>query len=287
MQREIDRSGLKVTAIGLGAMPLSIAGRPDAEQALRVIEAFVDAGGDFIDTANVYCLDDGDIGHNERLIHDALTRLGRRDDVLVATKGGLRRPRGDWTVDGRPEFVHASCEASLAALGTEVLDLYQLHAVDPGVDFLDTLGVLITLKAEGKIRHLGLSNVDTGQLETALRHTPVASVQNRCNPLSQGDFANGLVDLCRARGVTYIAYSPVGGHFGHKRLADQPMLIELAARYACSPERIALAWLLHKGDHILPIPGASKPASILDSLKAMDLVLDPSDVVAIDRLRRG
>ena len=119
MQREIDRSGLRVKAIGLGAMPLSIAGRPEPEQAFRVIEAFVDAGGDFIDTANVYCLDDSDIGHNERLIHNALTRLGRRDEVLVATKGGLRRPRGDWTVDGSPEWLRTSCEQSLAALGTE------------------------------------------------------------------------------------------------------------------------------------------------------------------------
>ena len=130
MQREIDRSGLLVTAIGLGAMPLSIAGRPGPEQAFRVIEAFVNAGGDFIDTANVYCLDDGDIGHNERLIHDALTRLGRRE-VLVATKGGLRRPRGEWTVDGSPEWLRASCEQSLAALGTEVITLYRAPCPGP------------------------------------------------------------------------------------------------------------------------------------------------------------
>ncbi len=287
MQREIGRSGLEVTAIGLGAMPLSLAGRPEAEPAFRVIEAFVDGGGDFIDTANVYCLDDGDIGHNERLIGRALTRLGRRDRVLVATKGGLHRPRGNWTVDGRPEFLRASCEASLAALGAEVIDLYQLHAVDPDVDFLETLGALIALRGEGKIRYVGLSNVDPGQLAIALQHTPIASVQNRCNPLSQGDFENGLVDLCRARGVTYIAYSPVGGHFGHRRLASEPLLSRIAAKYATSPQCAALAWLLRKGDHILPIPGASKPASILDSLKAMDLVLDPSDITAIDRLPHG
>lgn len=288
MQREIDRSGLRVKAIGLGAMPLSIAGRPEPEQAFRVIEAFVDAGGDFIDTANVYCLDDGDIGHNERLIANALTRLGRRDKVLVATKGGLRRPRGEWTVDGSPEWLRASCEASLAALGTDFITLYQLHAVDPAVDFRETLGALIALKGEGKIRHIGLSNVDPGQLETALQHTAIASVQNRCNPFSQGDFQNGLVELCETRGITYIAYSPVGGHFAPRRWwrAD-PLWARLAAKYAFSPQCIALSWLLHKGDHILPIPGASKPASILDSLKAMDLTLEPSDIEAIDRLPRG
>lgn len=287
MQREIDKSGLEVKAIGLGAMPLSIAGRPEPEQAFRVIEAFVEAGGDFIDTANVYCLDDGDIGHNERLIYAALTRLERRDRVLVATKGGMRRPRGDWTIDGSPEWQRASCEQSLKALGTDVITLYQLHAVDPAVDFLDTLGTLIALKAEGKIRHIGLSNVDSAELQTALAHTPIASVQNRCNPFAQRDFRTGLVDLCRDRGVTYIAYAPVGGHFGHERLGADPVLRQLAQKYACSPQRIALAWLLQKGEHILPIPGASKPASILDSLKAMDLTLEDSDIEAIDRLPRG
>ena len=152
------------------------------------------------------------------------------------------------------------------------------------MDFRETLGALIALKQEGKIRHIGLSNVDPGQLETALQHSAIASVQNRCNPFSQGDFKNGLVDLCKARGVTYIAYSPVGGHFGHQRLSADPLLAPLAAKYASSPQCIALSWLLHKGDHILPIPGASKPASILDSLKAMDLMLEPSDIEAIDRL---
>ena len=169
MQREIDRSGLRVKAIGLGAMPLSIAGRPEPEQAFRVIEAFVDAGGDFIDTANVYCLDDSDIGHNERLI-------ARRPDAPRAARPGAGRHQGRAApaargVDrGREPRVAARVVRSRASRpwARNVITLYQLHAVDPAVDFRETLGALIALKAEGKIRHIGLSNVDPGQLETAL-----------------------------------------------------------------------------------------------------------------------
>jgi aryl-alcohol dehydrogenase-like predicted oxidoreductase len=284
MIREIDGTGLRVTAIGLGAMPLSIQGRPDERAALEVIETFLAAGGDLIDTANVYCLDDSDIGHNERLIARALDQLGKRADTLVATKGGLRRPKGDWVTDGDPAFLRRSCEQSLKALGVEQIALYQLHAVDPNVGLLPSLEALIRLKEEGKIAHIGLSNVDRATLETALRHTPIASVQNRCNPFDQGDFASGLVDFCGARGVAYIPYGPVGGHRGHARLSQNALLGRIAEKHGTSRYCVALAWLLAKGDHILPIPGASKPASIADSLRALRVALSPEDIAAIDRL---
>lgn len=287
MEREIDRSGIRVRAVGLGAMPLSLAGRPSEAAALEVIDAFVAAGGQFIDTANVYCLDDADLGHNERLIGKALSRLDGSRGVIVATKGGLRRPRGDWTVDGRPEWLRSSCEQSLKALDAEAITLYQLHAVDPAVDLLDSLAALVRLQEEGKILHLGLSNVGPEELERALRRSAIASVQNRCNPFDQRDFHNGLIETCRLRGLSYIAYSPVGGHHGHARLSRDPVLRRLADRYRVSAYRIALAWLLHKGEHILPIPGASKVASILDSLKATELRLEAEDIAAIDRIGGG
>ncbi|MBV8062105.1 MAG: aldo/keto reductase, partial [Nevskia sp.] len=132
-KRTIGRTDLSVNPIGLGGMPLSIAGRPDEAQAHAVIKAFVEAGGDFIDTANVYCLDDADLGHNEQLIAGALRKLGKQNAVTVATKGGLRRPRGAWTRDGRPEWLRASCEKSLRDLGVETIALYQLHAIDSKV----------------------------------------------------------------------------------------------------------------------------------------------------------
>ncbi len=283
-QRELGNTGLMFKSIGLGAMPLSISGRPDKAQAFAVIEAFVADRGNFIDTANVYCLDDDDIGHNERLIRQVLDQIGKTEQVMVATKGGLRRPGGAWVVDGAPDWLRLSCERSLQALQTDCISLYQLHAVDPKVDFRRSLETLVKLKEEGKIRHLGLSNVSPAQLEQALGFTVIASVQNHCNLFDQRDFRNGLIDFCRARRITYIPYSPVGGHHGHVRLSQEPLLQQLAAQYQASPHRIALAWLLHKGRHILPIPGASKVASIRDSLRATDLTLGPDDIAALDRL---
>jgi aryl-alcohol dehydrogenase-like predicted oxidoreductase len=265
-------------------MPLSISGRPDAAQAFAVIEAFVAGGGNFIDTANVYCLDDDDIGHNERLIRQALDQLGVTGKVMVATKGGLRRPGGAWVVDGDPDWLRRSCERSLQALQTDCIGLYQLHAVDPKVDFRRSLEALVKLKEEGKIRYLGLSNVSPTQLEQALDFTLIASVQNHCNLFDKQDFRNGLIDFCRARRISYIPYSPVGGRHGQVRLGQEPVLQLLAANYQASPHRIALTWLLHKGRHILPIPGASQVASIRDSLRATELKLSAEDITALDRL---
>ncbi|MDS4021073.1 MAG: aldo/keto reductase [Candidatus Competibacter sp.] len=283
-QLELGSTGLTVKAIGLGAMPLSIQGRPDEARAFEVIEAFVAGGGDFIDTANVYCLDDDDIGHNERLIRQALDRLGASDRVVVATKGGLRRPGGAWVVDGHPDWLRQSCEQSLKALKVGCIALYQLHAVDPKVDLRRSLDALVRLKEEGKIAHLGLSNVGLAQLEQALGFTVIASVQNHCNVFDKRDFHNGLIDFCRARGITYIPYSPVGGHNSHRRLAEDPLVRQLSDRHQVSPYQVALAWLLHEGRHILPIPGASQVASIRDSLGALDLTLNPDEIAALDRL---
>jgi aryl-alcohol dehydrogenase-like predicted oxidoreductase len=284
MQRELDKTGTKVTAIGLGAMPLSLSHRPSEEQAIRVIEAFIQLGGDFIDTANVYCLDEGDIGHNERLIAKALDVLGARDKVIVATKGGLRRPGGNWIVDGNPRWLRESCEQSLRDLNTDCIFLYQLHAIDPKIGLEPSLDELIRLRDEGKIRHIGLSNVDIAALEAGLKKVPIASVQNRCNPFDKRDFKSGLIDFCRTRGVSYIAYSPVGGYYQHTRLAEHSLLERLSRKYAASPYCVALAWLLARGDHILPIPGASKVTSIQDSMKALHVKLDAIDLDAIDCL---
>jgi aryl-alcohol dehydrogenase-like predicted oxidoreductase len=284
-QREINGTGIRVVPIGLGAMALSIQGRPSEEQAFQVIETFLAAGGNFIDTANVYCLDDSDIGHNERLIVKALDRLGKRDQVVIATKGGLRRPGGEWVIDGDPKFLRRSCEQSLRDLKTDCIEIYQLHAVDANIGLLPSLEELIKLRDEGKIRHIGLSNVsDLDLIQVALDHVPIVSVQNRCNPFEKRDFANGVIDYCGLKGIAYIPYSPVGGHYGHMRLNHSELFGRLAEKYRASRYGIALAWLLAKGEHIIPIPGASKPASIADSLRALQLRLDPEDIQAIDTL---
>lgn len=283
MQRQINETGISVTAIGLGAMPLSIQNRPETLQAEAVIETFIESGGNFIDTANVYCLDDSDIGHNERLIQKVLKRLGKQD-VMVATKGGLRRPNGNWTVDGHPDFLKASCEASLEALGTDCISLYQLHAVDPKIGLSPSLEALLQLKTEGKIAHIGLSNVSLAQLQEAQTMAPIVSVQNRCNPFEQSDFTTGLSDYCKAHNITLIPHSPVGGHRGHERLRLDSKIGNIAEKHGVSRYAIALAWLLARGEHVLPIPGASKISSIVDSLKAMTITLDQSDINSLNQL---
>lgn len=284
-RREINGTGIRVVPIGLGAMALSIQGRPSEEQAFQVIETFLAAGGNFIDTANVYCLDDSDTGHNERLIVKALDRLGKRDQVVIATKGGLRRPGGEWVIDGDPKFLRRSCEQSLRDLKTDCIEIYQLHAVDANIGLLPSLEELIKLRDEGKIRHIGLSNVsDLDLIQAALDHVPIVSVQNRCNPFEKRDFANGVIEHCGLKGIAYVPHSPVGGHYGHMRLNQSELFGRLAEKYRSSRYGIALAWLLAKGEHIIPIPGASKPASIADSLRALQLRLDPEDVQAIDTL---
>lgn len=285
MQRAIGKIELRVHAIGLGSMPLSIAGRPDAGDGARVIRRFVALGGQFIDTANVYCVDDGDIGHSERLIRGVLRELGSvAESVVVATKGGLRRPRGEWTVDGSPAWLRASCEKSLDDLGVGCITLYQLHAVDSRIGLEASLHELMCLRERGLIRHIGVSNVTLEQLRTALKIAPVVSVQNRCNVFAKQDFRNGMIEFCGMHGVTYIAYSPVGGHHGHVRLPREPLMMQLSESHRCSPYAVALAWLLAKGEHILPIPGASKVASVEDSFSATDVRLTSEDIAAIDRL---
>jgi aryl-alcohol dehydrogenase-like predicted oxidoreductase len=284
MRRLVGDTSITVNPIGLGGMPLSIQGRPDETTAVEVIRAFVEGGGDFIDTAISYCLDNDDLGHNERLVFKALHSLKHHPDVLVATKGGLTRPNGRWEVDASPQWLRRCCEQSARDLGNPIR-LYYLHAVDPNVPLADSLGELVRLREEGKIVAIGLSNVSAKQLDEALKITPIAAVQNRCNLYERRDFDSGLVDHCRVRNIAYVPYSPVGGHFGHKRVAQDPTLTRIAAKYETTPYVIALAWLLSRGDHVIPIPGASKVASARGSLTAPRIDLDTEDLTALDALR--
>ena len=283
MRRALGTTGIEVHAIGLGAMPLSIQGRPDERVGLEVIAAFLDGGGNFIDTAISYCLDNRDLGHNERLIAKALLELDR-PDVVVATKGGLTRPNGRWDVDGDPKWLRRCCEQSVQNAGGAPIPLYYLHAVDHRVPFADSLGTLVKLRDEGKIVHIGLSNVNQKQLDEGLRFTKIAAVQNRCNVFERRDFDSGLIDRCRRERIAYVAYSPVGGHTGHRRLQRDPTLLRIARKHRTSPYVVALRWLLDQGDHIVPIPGASKVESTRSSLTAASLKLDMNDRAALDAL---
>jgi aryl-alcohol dehydrogenase-like predicted oxidoreductase len=284
-KRAIGSTGLRVHPVGLGAMPLSIEQRPPEPDAVRVICAALDAGIDLVDTADAYGLDDRDAGHNERLIARALDEWRGGRDVVVATKGGVRRPGGDWVHDGRPEHLRKACEASLRALRRERITLYQLHAPDPAVPFEESLGALAELRAVGKIEHVGLSNVDVDQVRGALDVVPVASVQNQANPYHPSGLDDGVLALCEASGIAFIAYSPLGG-WRAGRIAHEPLLQRLARRHGATPHQIVLAWLLAASPALVPIPGASRISSAVASASVPALSLDPEDLGELDRAFR-
>lgn len=273
-QVELGRTGRSVTRIGLGGMPLSIAGRPGREAAKRVVRRALELGVDFVDTADVYCLDEGDLGHNERLIREALDEAGAAGRVLVATKGGLRRPRGRWENDGRPEHLFRACEQSLRALGVERIDLYQLHAPDPRVPFAESVGALRRLQEEGKVAAVGLSNVSLAQLRQAEGIVEVHSVQNRYNPWDRDAETSGLIGWCHEHRVTFLPYSPVGGGRRVKLLRQSAELRVTGMRYGATPEELVLAWILGKSPSLVAIPGASRGESIESSVHAEGLELE-------------
>ena len=282
--REMGAGAPSVPAVGYGGMHLSLADRPPERESLEVIRAALDAGVRLIDTADAYCLDDSDIGHNERLVAEGLRGWsGDRDSVLVATKGGLTRPAGRWERDGRPEHLRAACERSIRALGVERIGLYQLHAPDPEVPFEDSVGALAELRREGKIRWVGLSNVAVAQIRAAEAIAPVASVQNRLNPFFRESLGEGVVRYCAERGIGFLAYSPTGGGRLNRKLPEHPVLRPMAARLGVSAHALVLAWVLAQSPTVIAIPSARRVAHALDSVEAGALELSPGDLAAIDR----
>jgi aryl-alcohol dehydrogenase-like predicted oxidoreductase len=262
-------------------MYLSIHDRPSEAQGIATIAAALDAGVTLIDTADVYCLDHRDIGHNERLIAKAIA--GRKEKVLVATKGGLERPSGAWTRNAKPERLREACEASLKALGVEAIDVYQLHAPDPSVPFADSIGALAELRKEGKIRNVGLSNVSVSEIEAALAIVPIVSVQNRWNTRDRSVEKDGVLRACEKHNLAFLPYSPFGGATGAKGLSGVGSLDVQAKQRGVSVHRLIVAWMLAKSPVVIPIPGARRPTSITDSAEGATLELSPGDVESIER----
>ena len=283
MQRPIGNSGLTVNAIGLGAMPLSIDGRPDESRAINVIHRALDCGMTLIDTADVYCLNQDDIGHNERLIAKALRFWnGDKDKLVIATKGGLLRPQGDWIRNADPKHLQSACEASLRALSVESIQLYQLHAPDPQISFEASVEQLAKLQEQGKVQHIGLSNVTVEEIEQARNIVPIVSVQNRCNPSDLSAFEMGIVDYCTENNIAMIPYSPVGGRFGKGLVEENTALREVAKIYNLHPFQMALAWLLAKSPVMIPIPGATRLESVESSAAVMDANIEQEHVKQLD-----
>jgi aryl-alcohol dehydrogenase-like predicted oxidoreductase len=273
-----------LSAVGFGGMHLSIDGRPPEDVALRVIHASLDAGVTLIDTADVYCLSHLDIGHNERLIAQALrTWKGPREQVIVATKGGLERPDGRWTSNGRPEHLVRACDRSLKALGVERIDLYQLHAPDRRVPFKESVGAMAELVGAGKVRWVGLSNVSVEEIEEARQITPIISVQNRLNPFFREALEEGVVEHCNQHGLGFLAYSPAGGGRLNLRLPTHPVVKKIAERRRISAHVVVLAWVLAQGSSVIPIPSARTVEHAVDSAGACEVELDAEELADIDR----
>jgi aryl-alcohol dehydrogenase-like predicted oxidoreductase len=270
----------QVGCVGFGGAPVSLRpDRPSDDEGVRVVHAALDAGMTLFDTADVYTPAGTGRGHSERLIARALRERGRRaGDVLVATKGGKYwDAAGDVQIDASPDQLRAACEASLLALETDVIDLYQLHEVDPVVPLEDSVGTLAALQREGKIARIGLCNVTVEEVDRALAVAPIVSVQNRYSPAVTD--SDPVLDRCAALGISFLPWGPLTGFRpGDPKTPVQDRFAAVAGRMGVSVQRVVLAWELARSPAMLPIPGSTRVSTVADSAAAADLPLSIQDV---------
>ena len=275
---------VQVAEIGLGGMPMSIEGRPDEARSVATIHAALDAGVTLIDTADAYHRDADEVGHNESLIARALASYGGdASDVLVATKGGHLRPGdGSWTLDGHPAYLKRAAKESARRLGVEAIGLYQFHRPDPSVDYAESVGTIRDLLDDGVIRMAGISNANVEQIRLAqdVLGGRLVSVQNQFSPA----FRSSLVELelCAELGIAFLPWSPLGGISRARNLAGKGAAFErIATELGVSPQQVCLAWELALAPVVVPIPGASRPESIRDSVRASELTLSEEQVAEL------
>jgi len=304
--RELGRSGLKVSAMGLGCMGMSaFYGTRDDAESLATIERALELGVTFLDTSDTY-----GPHTNETLIGKAIA--GRRDKFVIATKFGIVRGPGpnDRSINGRPEYVRQACDASLKRLGIDVIDLYYQHRVDRNVPIEDTVGAMAALVKAGKVRYLGLSEAGPETIRRACKVHPIAALQTEYSLWSR-EPEDGLLALCRQLGIGFVAYSPLGRGFltGHiktpedfepddtrrmwprfqgenfqKNLDLVKSIEAMAAEKRCKPSQLALAWVLAQGNDIVPIPGTKRRKYLEENVAAMDVKLSADDLRRIDEV---
>lgn len=306
-QRHLGRSGLQTSALGLGCMGMSeFYGQGDEAESLATIQHALDLGLTFLDTADMY----GPY-KNEELVGRAIR--GRRDEVILATKFGIVRSETDPNVrgvNGRPEYVRTSCEASLRRLGVDVIDLYYQHRVDPETPIEDTIGAMKRLVEEGKIRFIGLSEAGSQTLRRAHAVHPVAALQSEYSLWSR-DPENEILSVCRELGIGFVAYSPLGrgfltgqiktfedlaaddyrrhsprfqGENFEKNLELVNRVAEIAKEKSCTPAQLALAWVLAQGSDIVPIPGTKRRKYLEENLRALEVKLTEDDLRQINEV---
>ncbi|KYC42769.1 aldo/keto reductase [Scytonema hofmannii PCC 7110] len=284
--KQLGKTGLSVSAIGLGTMPMSLSSRPPESESIEVIHRALDLGITFIDTADSYCKDESDKHHSEGLIHQALqTYKGDKPDrVTIATKGGLMRPNGNWTRNGEPKHLQETIRISFEALGGQKpIDVWQYHAPDPNYTIEESLAPAKKAVDAGMIRFVGVSNFSVEQIKRARDIVDIVSVQNQYNPWYRQPEFDGVLEYCEKESLTFLPWSPFGGSRRHQGLADFPTIAKIAKEKGVSVYCIVLAWLRSKSPCILPIPGASKVSSIEDSVRAVDVKLSEDEVQRIDR----
>ncbi len=266
----------------MGVLPLSVtAQRPPQTEAIAVIHHAVECGVTLFDTADSYCLDDTEMGHNERVLGAALAQLSNslRQRLTIATKGGLIRPGGRWERDGRPQHLRRRCEQSLKNLRVERIDLYQYHAPDEKVPLRDSIDELRRLREEGKVEHLGVSNFSVPQLDLAQQTVEIISIQNQYSPGCREPEKDGTLADSQQRGLAFLPWSPLGGSGRAKHVGQNRSTLQaIASDHHASVQQVVLAWLLSKGPMVFPIPGASQKATIEDSAKAAELELSPQEL---------
>jgi aryl-alcohol dehydrogenase-like predicted oxidoreductase len=268
--------GREINRLGFGAMRLTgpgVWGPPaDRKTALQVLRRAIELGIELIDTADSYGPE-----VSEELIAEALHPYP--STLLIATKGGLTRPApGDWRRDARPAHLTTSCEASLRRLRVDCIELYQLHAPDPRVPFEDSIGTLVRLKEQGKIRHIGVSNVSLAELRRARALVDVVSVQNRYN-VAERRFDDVLA-LCEREGIAFLPWSPLSSGPSAGTLRNAALI---ARRRGATTAQVAIAWLLARSPVMVPIPGTSSIAHLEENVAAATLRLHPEDVAELER----
>jgi aryl-alcohol dehydrogenase-like predicted oxidoreductase len=308
IERELGKSSLRVSAIGLGCMGMSEFYDPkqmNDEESIRVIHRYLDAGGNFLDTADVYGM-----GRNELLVGKAIK--GLRKIVVLATKfGNVRGPGGQFLgVRGDPQYVRECCDASLKRLGVEVIDLYYQHRVDPKTPIEDTVGAMAGLVKAGKVRHLGLSEAAPATIRRAAKVHAIAALQTEYSLWSR-DAEVEVLPTVRELGIGFVAYSPLGrgfltgqfktiddlpaddyrrnaprfqGENFHKNLELVKKIEQMATAKGCTPSQLALAWVLAQGDDIVPIPGTKRIKYLDDNLGAVNVRLTAEELAQIDAI---
>ena len=271
---------LRVTRLGFGAMRITgdgVWGEPaDRAEAVRVLRRSVELGINFIDTADSY-----GPGVSEEIIAEALHPYPA--DLVIATKGGYERPGpNQWVENGRPEHLTSACEGSLRRLRLDRIDLYQLHRIDPKVPAEDQLGTLKDLQTQGKIKHIGLSEVSVRQIQHARTIVPIVSVQNRFSVADRG--SEDVLEFCEKEKMGFIPWFPLAAG---RVSGPESAISRIAARWRASPSQVALAWLLARSPVMLPIPGTSKVEHLEENVAAVELKIDANKMLDLDRMARA